>query len=200
MVAVGCGDSQSGSDSSQDSRSSSEKRATRESPARIRFESPAVRADGVVSPRFECGGGSIWLPLRWGAVPPETEELAVYLGRFVPRKGAHSQRLSVPFGIFITNIDPSIRGIPTNTLPAESSYVTYKPFDSCPRERRGQNILLILFALERPVRWRSLSSDAVVGFTESALGMGTPAPTVEWAAELSERTLASSRIVATYGR
>jgi hypothetical protein len=200
LVAAGCGESGSGSDSSQDRRSSTEERSTREDPARIRFESAAVRADDVISPRFECGGGSVWLPLRWGAVPPDTEELVVYLGRFIPRKGADPRRLSVPFGIFITKIDPSIRGIPTNTLPPESSYVTYKPFNSCPQGRRGQNILLRLFALERPVYWRSLSSDAVIEFTESALGMGTSSPAVKWLAELSDQTLASSRIVATYGR
>ncbi len=196
LALVGCGKS-ADEVNTYDQSTGSEGEKLRE----IRFESPAVRKDGVISRRFECGGGSIWLPLRWDAPPPGTEELAVYLGRFVPGEGGGSRRLSVPFGIFITGIDPSTRGIPTNTLPPESSYITYKPFNSCPQDRRGQNVVLRLFALDRPISWGALGTPAVVEFTESTLRTNpSPSSTTSWLAELEERTVASGRIDTTYGR
>jgi phosphatidylethanolamine-binding protein (PEBP) family uncharacterized protein len=167
----------------------------------IRFESPAVRANGVISPDFRCGGGSIWLPLEWGPVPPDTKELVVYLGRFVRPTGTGSRRLRVPFGILITNIDPSTRGIPTNTLPPESVPLTYRTFNSCPPARKGQNVLLQLFALERPLQApASPSSVSMIHLTEAALGIDRSVATPEWVAELTEESLASSRFTTTYGR
>lgn len=175
--------------------------SSQENGSTIRFESPAVRADGVISPSYRCGGGSIWLPLKWGSVPPDTKELVVYLGRFIGGAETGSRRLRVPFGILITNIDPSTPGIPTNTLPPESVPVTYRTFNSCPPARKGQNVLLQLFALERPLQTpASPSSDSVIELTEAALGIDQSAATSKWVAELTEEALASSRFTATYGR
>lgn len=181
-------------------QSSSESSTPKKASSGLRFESPGVRADGVIAPKYKCGGGSIWLPLEWGPVPPSTEELAVYLGRFSDKRDG-SQRPKVPFGILITDIDPSTRGIPANTLPPNSFWVAHKTFNSCRIPRKGQNILLQLFALKRPLR-TPLSppvSDWATRLTEAGLGNDLPPGGSKWVAELTEEALASSRFTATYG-
>jgi len=174
--------------------------STPESSPEMRLESPAIRADGVISSRYLCGGGSIWMPLRWKSVPPETKELVVYLGRFSRDGKAGSPQIEVPFGIWITQIDPSTRGIPTNTLPPDSGAVTYRMFNSCP-PRKGQSILLKLFALQRPLHPPARpASNSAVELTEAALGIDRFAATSKWVEDLTEQALASDQIVATYGR
>lgn len=166
----------------------------------IRFESPAVRSDGVISPSYRCGGGSIWIPLEWGEIPADTHELVVYLGRFVRKGRSDPGQLRVPFGILITNIDPKVRGIPTNTLPEGSIPATYRTFNSCPPARTGQNVLLQLFALDSPLRPSgALSRESVIELTEAAVGTDRSAPTSEWVAELTGEALGSGRFIATYG-
>jgi hypothetical protein len=193
FLLAGCGESGEGS-GSEPGPTSEGKPERPAQPRRIRFESPAVGPGGAISPRVNCGQGSIWLPLKWGPPPGGTEELVVYLGRFY-RDGSG---LRVPFGIFITNIDPSTRSIPANTLPPGSSW-NFEGVESCP-ERRGQYILLQLFALGRPAPIAGLTEDALVGLTRTALGLGSSAEAPPWLDELTEGALARGRIVATYGR
>jgi hypothetical protein len=160
----------------------------------IRLESPAVQADGVVSSSHSCGGGTVWFPLKWGPVPPDTEELVLYTGRF-SRKG--EDRLpKVPYGVLVTRIDPSIHGIATNTLPPGPIPSVYESSNSCP-PKKGERTLIRLFALQQPIRHPALNSDSVVELTEAALGIESSAASSEWLEELNEETLASGRLIVT---
>jgi hypothetical protein len=169
-------------------------------PSELSFESPAIGPDGVISARYECGGGSIWLPLRWSQAPPGTREFVLYFGRYrnPKAKKQESPRLEVPFGILITKLDPSRHGV--NALPVESEPVLiHHNLRSCV-PRRGQNILLQLFALKQPLPIPEAEADTVLDLTEAVLGDGADPKDPAWVKELTEESLASAQITATYGR
>ena len=169
-----------------------------EGPPEITLESPAIGKDGVISPRYECGGGSIWLPLRWSQAPEGTKELVLYFGRYrYVKKGKGEPRVKVPFGILITKLDPSRRGV--NALPIEAEpTLTYHPFQSCvPRE--GQNVILQLFALKRPLLYPEADTETVYDLVETVLGEKSDRGNPKWVKELTEESLATAQITATYG-
>jgi len=205
LTLVGCGQSSSENDSPKKAPPQSQGDWLRSTPSEdgstIRFESPGVPADGVTPPKYPCGHGSLWIPLEWGPVPRGTKELAIYLGRFSGTVDGPRQ-LEVPYGSLITTIDPSVRSIAPNTLPPNTGWVGHRPFNSCTmKKRKGQNILLQLFALKRPLRtpFTSPGPDWVTKLTEAGLGVDHPLESSRWVTELTEEALASSRFTATYG-
>lgn len=183
-LLAGCG-----GDSSSDAAS--------EGSSEIVFESPAIGADGVISPGYECGGGSIWLPLRWSPAPEGTKELVLYFGRYhYVKRGNEEPRVKVPFGILVTKLDPARRGV--NALPQEAeSTLTYHPFQSCVPQR-GQNIILQLFALGRPLPTPEADTDTVYDMVETLLGEKSGQKNPRWVKELTEESLATAQIKATY--
>jgi len=193
LALAGCGQSSSESDPPE--------RVSAENSSTIQFESPGVPADGVIPAKYSCGAGSIWIPLEWGSVPPGTKELAVYLGRYSGGKGG-SQRPKVPFGVLITHIDPSTRDIPAGTLPPNSYWVAHNTFNSCGMPRKGQNMLLQVFALKRPLRTPISMpvSDWATRLTETGLGDDPPPGGPKWVAEITEGALANGQFTATYGQ
>jgi hypothetical protein len=165
----------------------------------IRFESPAVQANGVISPRVSCGAGTLWIPLKWGAVPSGTEELAVYIGRFKEAGEAGAHGVKVPFGALVSGIDPRVHGIAANTFPPEVVPAVFGPV-SCPPVRKGQNILLEVFALdEEGSAPTSLGSGSAARLTEEALEVGRFAAGAEPETTLAEEALAVGSLTATYG-
>lgn len=197
LFLAGCG-GESSSETVSDAPSKSE--AVSATPAHISFGSPAIGPDGVIAPRYRCGGGSIWLPLRWEQAPPGTKEFVLYLGRYhyVDGEAQGQERLVVPFGILITQLDPSRRGV--DGLPPEAEPVlTHHTLKSCvPSPKRGQNILLQLFALKRPLPHPGPQTGTVLDFTEAVLGSGSNPGDPRWVRELTEESLATAQIKATY--
>jgi len=162
----------------------------------IRLKSPAVEADGLISAHYRCGAGTIWLPLRWGAIPSDTKELALYFGQF-KREPAKGHRVNVLFGALIPNINPIEHEIPVNTLPPGAGFTYYKPFHSCTQTREGQRILVELFALPRKGQgaYESLKEGFLARLTEEALGMRRNEPPTSLGAD----ALAVGKFIATYG-
>jgi len=183
LVLGGCG----GGSSSEDS-------------ATIRFWSPAVQPNGVISPRVSCGLGTIWLPLKWGSLPSGTKELVLYFGWYKKDEKRPGQGVVIPFGSVIRKIKPSFHGIAANTLPPESEF-SYFTVNNCQPVRKGQSYLVELFALDHPQQAvpASLNVGFVTGITEEALGMGRFAGNSEFETKLSEEALAVGRFTATYG-
>ncbi len=166
----------------------------------IRLESPAVGADGVISPRVSCGAGTIWLPLKWHALPSGTRELVLYFGWFKRGAEAGGKRVVVPFGSVIREIGPSTHGIAANTLPPESEF-SYFTVNNCQPVRQGQSYVVELFALDHPQLAvpETLTRSFVTGITEEALGLGKFATGSDTETRLSEESLATGHFVATYG-
>src|ERR1700744_4222917 len=83
IAAVGCGGS--GSPSVNNS-------------PEIAFQSPVLTAVKVIPARYKCDVNKVWLPLRWGALPADTKELAMYMARYSDVKstanGASARLLS----------------------------------------------------------------------------------------------------------
>jgi hypothetical protein len=167
----------------------------------IRFGSPAVGANGVISPRVSCGAGTIWLPLKWGALPSGTKELVLYFGWLKWDLKHGKRRLTVPFGSVIRKIKPSIHGVAANTLPAEAEW-SYFTVNNCQPVREGQEYLVRLFALDHSQRAvpQQLNAGLVTGLTEEALGVGRFSGHSKSATRLSEESLAVGQFTATYGQ
>lgn len=167
--------------------------------SRIDFWSPAVGPDDVISPQVSCGGGTLWLPLKWGSVPDETNELAAYIGRFKYKTVDGEKKLVAQFGALVSGIDPGLHGIAANTFPPEVVPVSVG-LTSCPVVRKGQNILLGLFALDTGwVAPTSLDTSFIARLTEEAVGVERPKASSESAARLTEKALAAGWVTAIYG-
>ena len=105
LMLAGCGSESSGNQESSGT-------------SRIQLESPAVRADGVISPHVSCGLGTIWLPLKWSSPPSGTKELILYFGRFKKETVDGAQGVRVSFAAMITGISPELHGMAANTFPS----------------------------------------------------------------------------------
>jgi hypothetical protein len=162
--------------------------------ATIDFRSPAVDATGDIRPAFDCGGGSLWLPLEWGVVPVGTRELAVYMGRYTYKDVDGERKLAITFGILVSKIKPSVHRIPRNTLP-EGSTSSYFG-QNCLPERNGQNILHVLFALDH-TQPRELTKPLAIRLTEEALRFRDSAENLR---SLGEGTLGRGQFTANYAR
>ncbi|HXR31434.1 MAG TPA: hypothetical protein VN752_09890 [Solirubrobacterales bacterium] len=183
LAVAGCGQASSDSGSAESES--------------IDFWSPAVGADGAVSPRVGCGGGTLWLPLKWGSIPSETEELMVYFSRIKREAGEDGPKVKVFFAAMITKISPKLRGIEANTFPEQSEYQYYVSVDNCPWYRSGQHYLVELFALDDP-REIPENDRFAVRLGEEAMGVKQFATESEDASELRDEALASGRFVAVY--
>lgn len=183
LAVAGCGQASSDSGSSESSS--------------IDFWSPAVRANGTISPRVNCGAGTLWLPLKWGSIPSETEELMVYFSRFKREAGDDGRKIKVLFAAMIFEISPKLRGIEANTFPEQSEYRYYVSLVNCPYFRNGQHFFVELFALDHQ-REIPRSNQFAVRLAEEALGVEQFATESEDASEFRDEALATGGFVAVY--
>src|ERR1051326_8449916 len=72
----------------------------------IDLKSPGVEADGVIKPSVSCGAGSLWVPLEWGKLPKDTQELAIFIGRFEYVGEGGKKKVAVPFADLVSKIKP----------------------------------------------------------------------------------------------
>lgn len=164
--------------------------------ASIRLWSPAVEANGRIEARVSCGGGTLWLPMKWGAAPDGAEELVVYIGQF--EGGTGGEALTVPFGALVGEVSPELRGIEANTLPPESSFTYFEPTHSCPPVREGQHVVLGIYAQDEAGGAPSRLGEAfVTALTEEALRGEVKNPPGAWTGFM-EHSLASDSVIARY--
>lgn len=153
------------------------------SPARpalsaIDLESPALQANGELKPSTRCGWGSLWIPLRWRKLPKDTKELAIYLGRFKYANESGKRKVVVQFADLISKFKPSEHHVIANVLPEGISWSDFGT--NCVTARRGQKLLLEVFALDRIGR-RTITRAQATRLTEEALARahsseGSPPP------------------------
>jgi hypothetical protein len=164
----------------------------------IDLKSPGVGADGVIKPSVHCGQGSLWVPLEWGALPADTKELAIFIGRFKYVKEEGTRKAFVPFADLVSKIDPAEHKLIANVLPGGVSWSFFGTL-SCPPMRKGQNILLELFALDR-VHQREMKQHLATRLTEEALKHPHPSEGPRSPGKLTSDTAAIGRMIVTYGR
>lgn len=83
--------------------------------ADMSLRSPAILAangnPGALAPTYTCDGKDSWPELRWGGVPPDTAELALYVMNVQPIEG----QLFVDWAL--AGLDPGLTGIEAGQLP-----------------------------------------------------------------------------------
>jgi len=136
-------------------------------PAAIEFKSPGIRADGFLSPGVHCGWGALWLPLKWGAVPDGTKELAIFIARFKEDSASGRDKPTITYADLIYHVNPTLRRNAANVLPTEAQWSAVGK-TSCPTPWGHQKIAQAVFALER-TRVRRLTRQEATRLTEEAL-------------------------------
>jgi hypothetical protein len=159
------------------------------------LKSPGARPNGVLDSSVFCGWGSLWVPLEWGEVPEDTKELAILLARFKHVNEGGKPKLVVAFADLVSKFKPSEHKLVANVLPEG---VTWSWFGTNCLPRRGQNILLEVFALDK-VRKREVDKRLATRLTEEALKQPHPREGPRSAGELTSDTAAIGRLIVTYG-
>jgi hypothetical protein len=137
----------------------------------IDLESPALQANGELKPTARCGWGSLWIPLRWGKLPKDTKELAIYLGRFRYADESGKRKVVVQFADLVSKFQPNEHRVVANVLPEGISWSDFGT--NCVTARRGQKLLLEVFALDR-INRRPLTRAQATRLTEEALAHPRP--------------------------
>jgi phosphatidylethanolamine-binding protein (PEBP) family uncharacterized protein len=148
----------------------------------ILFLSPAVNAAKVIPSKYACSENKIWIPLEWGALPPSTQEVVVYVARYgsPERKpnGSVSARLLAQS--LIVGLKPKLHELRTGKLPAGAlvgSYGAGGPGSGvCPSSKHTtQDFLFRLYALPRQLHITAGSKRAELLNTlnSEALAAGT---------------------------
>lgn len=116
----------------------------------VSFSSPVLSARKVIPARFPCAS-KIWLPLHWGALPPDTGELVLYVGGLgAPRAVATGRRFTPFTGIsVIVGLKATLRRLSVGGLPRGAVGVDEKGLPACPATLAGQRFVFTLFAIPR---------------------------------------------------
>jgi hypothetical protein len=114
----------------------------------ISFQSPALIAGRVIPASYKCGS-KIWLPLRWGALPINTGELALYVGGLGAREviGKGETRYPLVAATLVIGLSPSLRGLPVDRLPPGARLLTDSGIAECSPRLAGRKLVFRLFAL-----------------------------------------------------
>jgi hypothetical protein len=161
----------------------------------IDLKSPGVGANGVLKPSVFCGYGSLWVPLKWGKVPEDTKELAIYIGRFKYVKEGGTRKLVVPFADLVSRFKPTEHRLVANVLP---DGISWSYFGTNCLPRKGQNILLEVFALDR-IHQRAMKQSLATRLTEEALKHPRSSEGPRSPGKLTSDTAAIGRLIVTYG-
>jgi hypothetical protein len=162
----------------------------------LELKSSGVQANGDLKPGVHCGWGSLWVPLEWGEVPEDAKELAIYLGRFKYTKENGERKVVVQFADLVSKFKPTERKLVANVLPEGVSW-SYFGTNCLPQPRKGQHVLLEVFALDR-IHIRKIKRHLATRLTEEALADPQPAEGPRSPGNLTEDATAVGRLITTY--
>jgi hypothetical protein len=142
-------------------RSQRQASPTGSSRASIRVWSPALTKRRVIPTGYTCALGA-WLPLRWGALPARSRELALFFGSYSAPKalaqGGTDSLLVTAAGI--VGLSPGAHQLVTGRLPVGARGISDRRIRICPARASGQEFVFELFALPTAGRVGSRSSRA----------------------------------------
>ncbi len=127
----------------------------------ILVSSPVFRADSKIPARYTCDGAGVSPPLRWGAIPHGTAELALFV---LDLKSEPTVRPVVDWAV--AGLHPTLKGIPAGKLPPGSivgrNSLGQSRYTICPAKSEGQQRYAVaLLAMPHSV-------SATPGFNASA--------------------------------
>jgi hypothetical protein len=116
----------------------------------VDFRSPVLTAGNVIPAHYRCGP-RIWLPLKWGALPPKTVELALSFGGYGSRQIVAKGSAWTPIiaGALIVGLNPSQRGLSVGGFPKGAIGLGESQVPVCPPNTTGGKFIFRLFALQR---------------------------------------------------
>lgn len=115
--------------------------------ADMAVSSPAVDAAGALSSTYTCDGKGISLPLAWQGIPPDSEELALFVMNLVPVEG------ELFFDWAVAGIDPATTTsleageVPSGAVVGQNSEGKQE-YSLCPPGSAGETYVVALYALD----------------------------------------------------
>jgi phosphatidylethanolamine-binding protein (PEBP) family uncharacterized protein len=91
--------------------------STVKEPTILTVKSAAIDgAEKAIPARYTCDGGNVSPPLEWGAVPPGTHSLVLFVLGFTPVPGASNYSVSVEWAV--GGLNPELHKLAAGQLPA----------------------------------------------------------------------------------
>jgi phosphatidylethanolamine-binding protein (PEBP) family uncharacterized protein len=137
-------------------------------PAVFAVSSPAFAMGGVLPGVYTCDAG-VSPPLQWGAIPPNTVELALTITTTTDR----------PVHWIVTGLPPTSTGIAEATVPLEgiegpNSDGDFGYWPPCPAVGTTQQLDITLYALEQPsMLTPEMTPDEAIGHIAAIPGTRT---------------------------
>jgi hypothetical protein len=161
----------------------------------IDLKSPGLKPNGELKSNVHCGLGSLWVPLEWGAVPADTKELAILLGRFKYAKKRGKRKVVVQFADLVSKFKPTEHRLVANVLPEGISWSYFGA--NCVVPQGDQNLLLEVFALDR-IHQREMTRRLATRLTEEALTHPNPIEGPRSPGKLMADATAVGRLITAY--
>lgn len=137
--------------------------------ADISIHSPGLLDGATIPARYACTKG-IWLPLRWGAVPPDTGELVLYMGSFGERRptSKNTTYALIVARSMVVGLKPTTHELPAGALPYGAHTLVDAQMPTCPSNPSGREFVFRLYALPRSRRFEHnrLISEAMSNLVE----------------------------------
>jgi phosphatidylethanolamine-binding protein (PEBP) family uncharacterized protein len=124
--------------------------------ASIALQSPAVlpvaNGPAELPAAYTCDGKDNWPELRWGGVPPGTQELVLFAMSLAPVEG------KLFFDWALAGIDPTLEGLEAGRLP-QGAVVGQNSFGRngysiCPPQGQAETYFFALYAIPEPLSAR----------------------------------------------
>jgi phosphatidylethanolamine-binding protein (PEBP) family uncharacterized protein len=147
----------------------------------IAFRSPALTAGRVIPSSLRCDEKGIWLPLSWGPVPSNTQELVLYIARYGSpvRKADGEVSAGLIAQSLVVGLKPTLRGLATGRLPHGALIGFYGAGSSrtpiCPRKGGAADLLFRLYALsgKQHIGAGPTNANLLTVLNQQALAAGT---------------------------
>ncbi len=146
LLLAGCGSTESGNNTTTSSAAAK---------PQIAFTSPAVGGNDLIPASYKCDDTKIWVPLRWGAVPAGTRELAFYIVRFgAPKLTSGSKvKVEVEAESLVVGVQPKLHSLAAGVLPHGVHVGVHRRggqvLSICPPKGVTENLFFRIFALPR---------------------------------------------------
>lgn len=139
--------------------------------ATIEFGSPQLAGHRLIPAQYTCDGHDVPPPIGWNTLPPNTQELALFVIGF-----DKSSKLSVRWAV--TGIGPSVHYLPSGKLPPGSilgrNARGSTHYSLCPPRGGLESYLFVLYALPKVLQvHRGFSGTELLGTVSAA---NYPAP------------------------
>ena len=112
------------------------------------FWSPVIPGNRVIPAPYVCAD-KIWLPLRWGVLPADTGELAIYFASYGPPLTSSREvtlRKMVAAWV-VVGLRPTTHLLSVGRVPKGAVSLTDSKLPMCPPTSKDQRIDVMLFAL-----------------------------------------------------